>query len=169
MAKAQADAPEREAGEAAQRKVAEKRAKTEAKISYLEAEKAQFQSICEEETTCAREELERRAAEATATAMKEAEQKMKRQIAPGGFFVDILRSLFKGDSGCWMKIAPGAEDSASSEDSSQTPCRRRQGKQRTPKRARRPAERHPDKSNPFLNLQRRRCMRLPTSPRAHLL
>ena len=63
---------QKDAIEAARRKVAEERAKTDAKLAALEAEKARLQRACQAEAARAREEAERRAAEATAAAMEEA-------------------------------------------------------------------------------------------------
>ena len=68
-AKAQADAARKDAIEAARRKVGEERAKTEAELAALEAEKARLQRAREAEATRAREEAERRAAAATAAAV----------------------------------------------------------------------------------------------------
>ena len=78
-AKAQADAARKDAIQAARRKVAEKRAKTEAELAALEAEKARLQRAWEAEAARAREEAERRAAAATAAAMEEAEAKLQRE------------------------------------------------------------------------------------------
>ena len=60
-AKAQPDAARKDTIEAARRKVAEERAKTEAELAALEAEKARLQRAWEAEAVRAREEAERRA------------------------------------------------------------------------------------------------------------
>ena len=83
-AKAQADAAKKDAIEAARRKVTEDRAKTEAELAALEAEKAQLRQAREAEAARAREEAEVRAAAATAAAMEEAEAKLRRETPPGG-------------------------------------------------------------------------------------
>ena len=83
-AKAQADAANKDAIEAARRKVAEERAKTEAELAALEAEKARLQQAREAEAARAREEAEGRAAAATAAAMAEAEANLRRETPPGG-------------------------------------------------------------------------------------
>ena len=57
-AKAQADATKKDAIEAVRRKVAEERAKTEAELAALEAEKARLQQTREAEAAGAREEAE---------------------------------------------------------------------------------------------------------------
>ena len=72
MAKAQADAARKDAIEAARLKVAEERAKTEAELAALEAEKAWLQQAREAEAAHTQEEAERRADAATAAAMEEA-------------------------------------------------------------------------------------------------
>ena len=78
-AKAQANAAKKDAIEAARRKVAEDRTKTEAELAALEAEKARLQQTREAEAARAPEEAERRAAAATAAAMEEAEAKLRRE------------------------------------------------------------------------------------------
>ena len=83
-AKAQADAARKDPIEAAQRKVAEERVKTEAELAALEAEKARLQRAREAEAARTREEAERRAAAATAAAMEKAEAKHQRETPPGG-------------------------------------------------------------------------------------
>ena len=83
MAKAQADAARKDAIEAACRKVAEERGKTEAELAALEAEKDRLQQAREAEAARAREEAERRAAAATAAAMQDAEAKLQRETRPG--------------------------------------------------------------------------------------
>ena len=82
--KAQADAAKQEAIETARRKVAEENAKTQAELRGLEAEKAQLQQPREREAARAHKEAERRAEEATAAAMEEAERKIRRETIPGG-------------------------------------------------------------------------------------
>ena len=77
-AKAQADAARKDAVE-----VAEERAKTEAGLAVLEAEKAQLQQAREAEAARAREEAEGRAAAATAAVIEEAEAKLRRETPPG--------------------------------------------------------------------------------------
>ena len=83
-AKAQKDAAKKDAIEAARRKVAGERAKTEAELATLEAEKARLQRAREAEAARAPEEAEARAAAATAAAMEEAEAKLRRETPPGG-------------------------------------------------------------------------------------
>ena len=80
---AQADAARKDAIKAARRKVAEERAKTEAELVALEAEKARLQHAREAKAARAREEAERPAAAATAAAMEEAEAKLRRETPPG--------------------------------------------------------------------------------------
>ena len=80
--KAQADAAKPEAIETLRHKVAEAKAKNEAELRALEAEKAWLQQQREREAARAHEEAERGAAEATAAAMKEAERKIRRQTPP---------------------------------------------------------------------------------------
>ena len=82
-AKAQADAAKKDAIGDARRKVPEERAKTEAELAALEAEKARLQQAREAEAARAREEAEGRAAAATAAAMEEAEAKLRRETPPG--------------------------------------------------------------------------------------
>ena len=148
--KAQADAAKREAIETARRKVAEERAKTVAELRAMEAEKAWLQQQREREATCAQEEAERRAAEATAAAMEEAERKICCDMPPGASRVDTLRWFFDGDPASRMKIDRDAEDSRNSEGSGPATRPRRKGKGKTPERPRRSAERHPDDSDPFV-------------------
>ena len=150
LANAEVDAAKGETIEAARRKVAKERAKTKAEIRALEAEKAQLQRVCQEETACAREEAERRAAEATAVAMEKAGKQMKRKTPSGGFCVDTLRRLFEVNSASRMKMYLDAKDSRSSASSDRAPHYRRKGKAKTLERARRPAEGHPDDSNPLV-------------------
>ena len=96
-AKAQADATRKDAIEAARQKVAEERARTEAELAALEAEKARLQQAWEAEAAHAREEAERRAAAARAAAMEEAEAKLRRETPPGGFLSgDPLKALRRG-------------------------------------------------------------------------
>ena len=76
--------PGRTPFEAARRKVAEERAKTEAELAAFKAGKARLQRAREAEAARAREEIERRAAAATAAAMEEAEAKLQRETPPGG-------------------------------------------------------------------------------------
>ena len=89
-AKAQADAVKKDAIEAARRKVAEERAKTEAELAALEADRARLQQAREAEAARAREEAEARAAAATAAAMEEAQAKLRRETPPGGSRVETL-------------------------------------------------------------------------------
>ena len=89
-AEAQADTAKKDAIEAARRKVAEERAKTEPELAALEAEKARLQQAREAEAARAREEAEGRAAAATAAAMAEAEAKLRRETPPGGSRVETL-------------------------------------------------------------------------------
>ena len=164
---AHAVAAKRVAFETPRRKVAEDKAKTEAEIRALEAEKARLQREREKEAAHAQDEAERGAAEATATGMKEAERKIKRETPPGQSRVDNLRRLFEGDSASRMKFDLHAENSPSSESSSRAtrhPCK---GKRKTPTRAWRPAEKHPHDCNPFVSRsdgdgRQRRLRRVPT-------
>ena len=82
-AKAQTDTARKDAIEAARQKVAEERARTEAELAALEAEKGRLQQAREAEAARAREEAKRRAAAATAAAMEEAEAKLRRETPPG--------------------------------------------------------------------------------------
>ena len=68
----------------------EVRARTEAELAALEAEKARLQQAREAEAARAREEAERRAAAATAATMEEAETKLQRETPPGGSRVETL-------------------------------------------------------------------------------
>ena len=147
--KAQADAPKRDAIEAARRKVAEDRAKTEAELAALEAEKARLQRAWETQATRARQEAEGRAAAATAAAMEEAEAKLRREEPPGGSRVETLWRLFEGDSSSKMRLDLEGDDTGSSGDSGPITHRRRKGKGKIPERARRPAEGYPHASDPF--------------------
>ena len=146
-AKAQEDAAKKDAIEAARRKVAEERAKTEAELATLEAEKARLQRAWEAEAARAREEAEARAATATAAAMEEAEAKLRRETPPGGSRVETLRKLFEGDASSKMTLDEA--DTGSSGSSGPTAHRRRKGKGKTPERPRRPAGGHPHDSDPF--------------------
>ena len=146
-AKAQGDAAKKDAIEAARRKVAEERAKTEAELATLEAEKARLQRTREAEAARAREEAEARAAAATAAAMEEAEAKLRRDTPPGGSRVETLRKLFEGDASSKMTLDEA--DTGSSGSSGPTAHRRRKGKGKTPERPRRPAGGHPHDSDPF--------------------
>ena len=119
-AKAQADAARKDAIEAARWKVAEERAKTEAELAALEAEKAQLQRAREAEAARAREKAERRAAAATAAAMEEAEAKLQRETPPGGSQVETLRKLFEGDASSRMTLDLEEVDTGSSGDSGPT-------------------------------------------------
>ena len=164
-AKALADAARIDAMEAARQKVAEERARTDAELAALEAEKARLQQAREAEAAHAQEEAERRAAAATAAAMEEAEAKLQRETPPGGSRVETLRNLFEGDASSKMTLDLEEVDTGSSGDSGPTAYRRRKGKGKTPERSRRPAGRHPhdsDTSSP----PRRGCTRPPTSPRS---
>ena len=147
-AKAQADAAKKDAIEAARRKVAEERAKTEAELAALEAEKARLQQTLEAEAARAREEAERRAAAATAAAMGEEEAKLRRETPAGGSRVETLRKLFEGDASSKMTLDEA--DTGSSGSSGPTAHRRRKGKGKTPERPRRQAGGPPHDSDPFL-------------------
>ena len=146
-AKAQEDAAKKDAIEAARRKVAEERAKTEAELATLEAGKARLQQAREAEAARAREEAEARAAAATAAAMEEAEAKLRRETPPGGSRVETLRKLFEGDASSKMTLDEA--DTGSSGSSGPTAHRRRKGKGKTPERPRRPAGGRPHDSDPF--------------------
>ena len=130
-AKAQEDAAKKDAIEAARRKVAEERAKTEAELATLEAEKARLQRTREAEAARAREEAEARAVAATAAAMEEAEAKLRRETPPGGSRVETLRKLFEGDASSKMTLDEA--DTGSSGSSGPTAHRRRKGKGKTPR------------------------------------
>ena len=147
-AKAQADAARKDAIEAARRKVAEERAKTEAELAALEAEEARLQQAREAEAARAREEAERRAAAATAAAMKRRDAKLQRETPPGGSRVETLRKLFEGDASSNMKLDLEEDDTGSTRDSGPTTHRRRKGKWKSPERARRPADGYPHDSDP---------------------
>ena len=146
-AKAQADAARKDVIEAARRKVADERAKTEAELAALEAEKARLQQAREAEAARAREEAEGRAAAATAAAMEEAEAKLRRETRPGGSQVETLRKLFEGDASSKMTL--DEVDTCSSGIGGPTAYQRRKGKWKTPERPRRPAGGHPHDSDPF--------------------
>ena len=133
--------------EAARRKVAEEKAKTEAELAALEAQKARLQQAREAEAARAREEAEVRAAAATAAAMEEAEAKLRRETPPGGSRVETLRKLFEGDAS--PKMTLDEADTGSSGSSGPTAHRRRKGKGKTPERPQRPAGGHPHDSDPF--------------------
>ena len=108
----------------------------------MEAEKAGLQKQREQEAAGAHEEVERRAAEATAAALEEAEKKIRRETPPGGSRLDTLRRFFEGGPASRTKINLDAENSRSSEDSGPATRPRRKGKERTPERSQWPAERH---------------------------
>ena len=141
--------PKKDAIEAARRKVAEERAKTEAELAALEAENSRLQQAREAEAARAREEAEGRAAAATAAAMAEAEAKLRRETPLGGSRVETLRKLFEGDASSKMALDPEGVDTGSSGSSGPTAYRRRKGKGKTPERSRRPAGGHPHDSHPF--------------------
>ena len=126
---------------------AKEKAKTEAELAALEAQKAQLQQAREAEAARAREEAEVRAAAATAAAMEEAEAKLRRETPPGGSRVETLRKLFEGDASSRMTLDEA--DTGSSGSSGPTARRRRKGKGKTPERPRRPAGGHPHDSDPF--------------------
>ena len=147
-AKAQADASKKDTIEAARQKVAEERAKTEAGLAALEAEKARLQQARDAEAARAREEAQVRAAAATAAAMEEAEAKLCRETPPGRSRVETLRKLFEGDASSKMTLDEA--DTGSSGSSGPTAHRRRTGKGMTPERPRRAAGGHPHDSDPFL-------------------
>ena len=149
MAMAPADAARKDAIEAARREVAEERAKTEAELAALEAEKARLQRAGEVEAACAQEEAERRAAAATTAAMEEADAKLQRKTFPGGSRVETLRKVFEGDGSSKMTLDLEEVDTGSSGDSGPTAYRRKRGKGKTPERSRRPAGGHPHDSDPF--------------------
>ena len=151
-AKAQVDAARKDAIEAARRKVAKKRAKTEVELAAFEAEKARLQQAREAEAARAREEAEGRAAAATAAAMAEAEAKLRRETFPGGSRVETLRKLFEGDASSKMALDPGEVDTGSSGSSGPTAHQRRRGKGKIPERSQRPAGGHPHDSDPFFTV-----------------
>ena len=128
---------------------AEERAKTEAELAALEAEKARLQRAWEAEAARAREEAERRAAAAMAAAREEAEAKLQRHTPRGGSRVETLRMLFEGDASSKMTLDLEEVDTGSSGDRGPTAYRRRRGKGKTPKRAGRPAGGYPHDSDPF--------------------
>ena len=147
-AKAKADTARKDAIEAARRKVGEERAKTEAELAVLEAEKARLERARQVEAARASEEAERRAAAATAAAMQEAEAKLQRETPPGESRVETLRKLFEGDASSKMKLDLEEDDTGSNGDSGPTAYRRRRVKGKTPERARRPAGGHQHDSDP---------------------
>ena len=132
-AKAQADAVKKDAIEAARRKVAEERAKTEAELAVLEAEKARLQQTRAAEAAPAREEAERRAAAATAAAMEEAEAKLRRETPPGGSRMETLRKLFEGDVSSKMTLDEA--DTGSSGSSGPTAQSTEEGQGEDPREA----------------------------------
>ena len=148
-AKAQVDAAKKDAMEAARRKVAEERAKMEAELVALEAEKARLQQTWEAEAARARKKAERRAAAATAAAMAEAEAKLRRETPPGGSRVETHRKLSEGDASSKMALDPDEVDTGSSGSSGPTAYRGRKGKGKTPERSGRPAGGHPHGSDPL--------------------
>ena len=148
--KAQADAAKREVIDTALRKVPEEKAKTEAELRALEAEKARLQQQQEREAALADEEAEKRAAEATAAPIKEAERKIRRKTPPGGSRVDTLRRFIDGDPASRMKINLDAEDPRSSKGSGPATRLRRKYKGKTLEGPRRSTQGHPHDSNPFL-------------------
>ena len=79
----QADAAKWEAIKTARQKVAGEKAKTESKIRVVEAGKAQLQQQPEREAALTHEEAEKRAAEAPAAAMGEAEKENPARDPPG--------------------------------------------------------------------------------------
>ena len=145
-AKAQADVAGKDPIEAARRKVAEERARTEAGLAALEAERARLQHAPEAEAARAPDEAEGRAAAATAEA--EAEAKLRRETPPGGSRVGTLRKLLEGDASSKMALDPEEVDTGSSGSSGPTAYRQRKGKGKTPERSRRPAGGHPHDSDP---------------------
>ena len=110
---------------------------------------ARLQRAGEEEAGCARESVERRAAEATATATEEAEKYLQWDTPPGGCGLDTLRRLLEGDSASKMKINLDAEDPQSSDDSNRASRHHGGRKWKTPRRVQRPADGHPHNSDPF--------------------
>ena len=132
-AKAQTDAARKDAIEAARRKVVQDRAKTEAELAALKAEKARLQQAREAEAARAREEAERRAAAATAAAMEEAEAKLQRETPPGGSRVETLQKLFEGDASSKMTLDLEDVDRGGSGNSGPTAYRRRRGRGRPPR------------------------------------
>ena len=127
----------------------QEKAKTEAELAALEAQKARLQQAREAEAARAREEAEVRAAAATAAAMEEAEAKLRRETPPGGSRVETLRKLFEGDASSKMTLDEA--DTGSSGSNGPTAHRRRKGKGKTPERPRRPAGGHPHDSDPFFS------------------
>ena len=82
--KSQGSAAKQEAIETAQRKVAEEKAKTEAELRALEAERAQLLQQRERGAARAHEKAEKRATEASPAAMADVETKIRRETPPGG-------------------------------------------------------------------------------------
>ena len=147
--KAQADAEKQDAIETVQQGVAEEKAKTEAELRALVAQKAWLQQQREREAAPAHEEVERRAAEAGAAAMQGAERKICYKTPTEGSRVDTLWTFFDGDPASRMKIDLNAEGFPSSEGSSPATRSRRKGKEKLPERPRRSAKRHMHDSDPF--------------------
>ena len=75
--------------------------------------------------------------------MEEAERRIRRETPPEGSRVDTLRRFFDGDPGSRGKIDLDTEASRSSEGSSPATRHHRKGKENTPERPRRSAEKHP--------------------------
>ena len=147
---AQANAAKREAIETARQKVTEEKAKTEVELRALEVEKAQLQQQPEREAAPAHKEEERRAAQAIAAAMEEAERKIGRETPPGGFRVDTLRRFLDRDPSSRMKIDLEAGDSRSSEGSGPATRPRCKGQGKTLERTQKTADRQPHDSDPFV-------------------
>ena len=113
------------------------------------AERARLQGVRGEEAARAQEEAERRAAEATAAALNEAEKKIKREMPPGGSRVDTVGSLLEGDSTSRMKMDLAAVGSQNSKRSGRAPLHRRKGMGKHPRGAQRPTKGHPHDSDRF--------------------
>ena len=101
--------------------MAEEKAKTEAALRALDAEKARLQQQREWRAAHANEESEGRASAATVVAMEEAGRKVCRETPPGGSRVDTLRRFFDGDPVSRIRVDLDAEDSQSRKGSAPPP------------------------------------------------
>ena len=123
---------------------------SKAKNRALEAEKARLQQEPEREAAHAHKEAKKRAAEATAAALEEAERKIQGKTCPGGSCVDTLRRFYDEDPATRMKTDLYAGVYPSSEASGPATGPRCKGKGKTPEMAQGTAERNPHDSNPFV-------------------
>ena len=82
--------------------------------------------------------------------MEDPERKIQRETPLGGSCLDTLRRFFDRVPASRMKTDLDVEDSRSSEGSGPATRPRQKGKEKTPERRRRPAQRHPHDSDPFV-------------------